>query len=173
MKKNNAADWLYKGVASLGFLGYIPLAPGTIGSLVSVGVLWFAAGRFPAYFGTGFVACQWVALMLMVFVSIRIASRAVAANRTGDADPQSIIVDEFVGQLITFFMVPISLRTVLLGFFLFRFFDIVKPFPVHNMEEIEGGTGIVMDDVVAGVCANVVLLCAVWGYHAVHGLLNV
>jgi phosphatidylglycerophosphatase A len=61
-------------------------------------------------------------------------------------------------------MIPISLRTLILGFVLFRFYDIVKPFPVYRLEEIDGGIGVTMDDVAAGILANVTLMFMIWVY---------
>jgi phosphatidylglycerophosphatase A len=72
---------------------------------------------------------------------------------------------------VSFLLVPISIKTLILGFFLFRFFDIIKPFPVHNMESLDGGLGIVMDDVAAGVLTNVSMLVILYGYHFVKHLL--
>jgi phosphatidylglycerophosphatase A len=67
--------------------------------------------------------------------------------------------------------IPLSIKTLVLGFFLFRFFDIIKPYPVHTMESLDGGLGIVMDDVAAGVLTNVSLLVILFGYHFVKRLL--
>jgi phosphatidylglycerophosphatase A len=82
-----------------------------------------------------------------------------------------VIIDECAGQFLTFLFVPLTLNTLVLGFLLFRFFDIVKPFPIYKMEELEGGVGITMDDVVAGIFANLSLLAIVAGYHIVKAAL--
>ena len=73
--------------------------------------------------------------------------------------------------MITFLLVPITLRALIAGFILFRFFDIVKPFPIYHMEELEGGVGVTMDDVAAGILANASLLVLLIIYHAIKGYL--
>jgi phosphatidylglycerophosphatase A len=109
-----------------------------------------------------------IALVLVV-ISIYFANNA--RENFGDSDPKHYILDEVAGQFITFFMVPFSWKTLLLGFFLFRFFDIIKPFPVHKLEELDEGLGVTMDDVAAGVLANVCLLATLGIYHGIRALL--
>ena len=75
------------------------------------------------------------------------------------------------GQVITFFMSPISIKTLLIGFLLFRFFDIVKPFPIGTMQELDGGVGVTMDDVLAGVFANISLFLILGGYQLIRSYL--
>jgi len=82
-----------------------------------------------------------------------------------------VVIDECAGQFITFLFIPLSLKTLILGFFLFRFFDIVKPYPIFKFEALDDSLGITMDDVAAGVFANVTLMVILWGYHAVRAWL--
>jgi phosphatidylglycerophosphatase A len=104
-----------------------------------------------------------------VLVSLLLSSRA--KETFGKDDPGPVIIDEVAGQFITFFMVPLSVRTLIAGFLLFRFFDIVKPYPVNDMQQLDDSIGITMDDVIAGVYANISLLLLIAGYHWIRGYL--
>jgi phosphatidylglycerophosphatase A len=93
--------------------------------------------------------------MLAVLVGIPAATRVASASRL--KDPQFVVIDEVAGQLITLIAVPVSWKSLLLGFILFRAFDIVKPPPVRSLERLPLGTGIVLDDVGAGLLALLVM----------------
>lgn len=161
--------FLKKTGASLFFLGYIPRIPGTIGSLAAISILWFARNSISAYFQPAFHIHYWLLSVLLIVVSILLSNNS--KDIFGEDDAKQIIVDEFTGQFITFFMIPFSWRTLILGFMFFRFYDIVKPFPIYKMEELEEGLGITMDDVVAGVFANISLIISLLAYHAIKSLL--
>jgi len=165
------AYWLRKAGASLLFLGFIPGAPGTVGSAVTVGALWYLhhEGCFPALFSLQQPVLWWGCSIALVLISLLFSSRA--KETFGKEDPGPVIIDEVAGQFITFFMVPLSVRTLIAGFVLFRFFDIVKPFPVNDMQQLDDNVGITMDDVIAGVYANITLLLLIAGYHWVRGYL--
>jgi phosphatidylglycerophosphatase A len=75
----------------------------------------------------------------------------------GEKDPGEIIIDEFSGMLISLYRIPPSMGYVVTGFLLFRFFDIVKPKPIRNLEKLKGGIGIMSDDIIAGVYTNIIL----------------
>jgi phosphatidylglycerophosphatase A len=167
---NTVVKWIQKALASVFFIGYIPVMPGTLGSLLATVVVGVAYWKMPGFFSPAHYHQHLLVLAGAVALSIIVSSRPrVVFN---DPDPKPVIIDEVAGQLITFFMVPISLPSLALGFILFRFFDIVKPYPVHAMEEIEGGAGITMDDVVAGCCANLSLTLFTFCYHVIHAALN-
>jgi phosphatidylglycerophosphatase A len=164
--KNPILIWLQKALASMLFIGYFPWASGTIGSAVTAGALWWFFCRTNA----AVPALDWWLLALAVTAfSMIVSSRP--REVFGSDDPKEVIIDECAGQVISFLFVPLSIKTLVLGFFLFRFFDIVKPFPVHRMESLEGGLGITMDDVMAGVLTNITLLGIIYGYHFVKALL--
>jgi Phosphatidylglycerophosphatase A and related proteins len=149
-------------MASVLFLGYFPWMPGTIGSALVVAALWYMGFHMHHVFTP--VAWWSLGVGLTAFSMI-------AASRPREVfhadDPKQVIIDECAGQFITFFFLPLSLNVLVLGFLLFRFFDIVKPYPIYKMEELEGGLGITMDDVVAGVFANISLMAVLFGYHIV------
>jgi phosphatidylglycerophosphatase A len=92
---------------------------------------------------------------LTIFLGIPAATRV--AKSSGIDDPQFVVIDELAGQWITLLFAPVSWKTLLTGFILFRGFDIVKPPPVRQLENLPAGTGIVMDDVAAGIYALIVM----------------
>ena len=125
--------------------GYIPIAPATFASLLALPLIWVLP-KSVAVYGVVFV----VAFVVGVYL-------ATVLERRWGKDDRHITVDELVGMLVAFFLVPFSIWSALAGFLAFRFFDIVKlPF-VRWFERLAGGWGVVMDDVMAGVCTNVVL----------------
>lgn len=133
--------------------GYSPFAPGTAGSLV--GLLLFLPLRGLAF--------PWqVAACAALFV-IGSAAATRVAKRVGIEDPGIVVVDEVVGMWVTLLLVPWSLWTAAVGFFLFRAMDVVKPYPARDLERLHGGLGIMADDVAAGIYANVLLQLAVVG----------
>lgn len=142
--------------ASMLFLGYFPFASGTVASAATIAGIWYLNSRYPLFFTPAQIMYYWAAMICVVGVSIFLSSQSKEVF--GDDDPSPVVIDELAGQFITFFMIPISIKTLILGFVLFRFFDIVKPFPVYKMEEMDGGSGITMDDVAAGVYANITLM---------------
>jgi len=129
-------------------VGYSPRAPGTLGTLVAIPVYYFLSNvPSPLYE---------ITLIGFVFLSVWVSGNAEIFF--GKKDDQRIVIDEIMGFLITMLWVPKTIRFVIIGFFLFRFFDILKPFPIRRLEKgFRGGFGVVLDDVVAGVYANIVL----------------
>jgi phosphatidylglycerophosphatase A len=164
--KNSLLVWIQRTLASVLFLGYIPFISGTFGSAACVFALWWACCR--THMAVTPLRLWAVALAVSAF-SVVVSARP--REVFGSDDPRQVVIDEVAGQLVTFLFIPLSVKTLILGFFLFRFFDIVKPYPIHKFEALDGGLGITMDDVAAGVFANITLIAILWGYHAVHALL--
>lgn len=127
-------------------VGLIPFAPGTWGSLAA---LPFAAGAYrsgPAYSS--------LSLLIIFFFSITVSGSA--SRIINREDPSPVVIDEVAGIFVTLFLIPVSWTSIVAGFILFRIFDIIKPFPVGLIDKkIKGGTGIVLDDIMAGIYANV------------------
>ncbi|HEX3019446.1 MAG TPA: phosphatidylglycerophosphatase A [Chitinispirillaceae bacterium] len=161
--------WIRKIGASLFFLGYFPFASGTIGSLVGVAGIWYAQSKIGDLHSPERLPLYWGSIFVLVAISIFLSSRS--KDVFGSDDSSRIIIDEVAGQVITFFMIPISIKTLLIGFLLFRFFDIVKPFPINDMQELDGGVGVTMDDVLAGVFANICLFLILGGYQLIRSYL--
>jgi phosphatidylglycerophosphatase A len=131
--------------------GYSPFAPGTAGSLVGVLLFWPMRG-WPLAWQLG--ACA--ALFLLGTLCASRVERSV-----GREDPGIVVVDEVVGMWVTLLLVPFTLVTASLGFVLFRAMDVLKPYPARDLERLHGGLGIMSDDVMAGVYANLLLQLAV------------
>jgi len=129
-------------------VGYSPVAPGTLGTLVAIPIYYFLSEiPSPLYEMT---------LIGFFFLSVWISGNA--ERLFGKKDDQRIVIDEGIGFLITMLWVPKTIRFIIIGFFLFRFFDILKPFPIRRLEKrFNGGFGVVLDDVAAGVYANIIL----------------
>lgn len=154
--------WIQKALASVFYLGYFPWMPGTIGSALVVAGLWYMSFHAHHVFTP---VVWWVLGVALTGFSMIVASRPHEVFQNDD--PKQVIIDECAGQFITFFFQPLTVNVLVLGFLLFRFFDIVKPFPIYKMEELDGGVGITMDDVVAGIFANICLMLIHAGYHIV------
>ena len=129
-------------------VGYSPVAPGTLGTLVAVLIYYFLSEvPSPIYE---------ITLIGFFFLSVWISENAEIFF--GKKDDQRIVIDEIMGFLITMLWVPKTTAFIIVGFLLFRFFDILKPFPVRHLEKkLKGGYGVVLDDVMAGVYANIIL----------------
>jgi len=128
--------------------GFFPIAPGTVGTLVAMGLYSFLS-RLPSFLFL-------ITSIAFVFLSVWIADRA--ERRLKEKDPSCVVIDEIAGYFITMTLVPWSWANAWMGFLFFRLFDIVKPFPIRRIDRtVPGGCGIVLDDVLAGVYANIVL----------------
>jgi phosphatidylglycerophosphatase A len=127
--------------------GYSPIAPGTAGSLVGLLLFWPLRG-LPASFQLGILA-------LVFFAGAAAATRV--ARAAGIEDPGIVVVDEVVGMWTSLLFLPFTLGTAALGFVLFRILDVIKPYPARDLEALPGGWGIMSDDVMAGVYANLTL----------------
>jgi len=140
---------LWNCVSTFGPVGFVPLAPGTAASL-AIALL---------YKGVLFRLSLPVYLALLVFLfACGVMASAVQASALGQRDPRRIVIDEACGQLIALAALPATWTAVGLAFLLFRFFDIVKPFPIRRTERLPGGWGIMADDVLAGLMARLFLL---------------
>lgn len=141
-------------MATGGYVGYMPVAPGTFGSLLGVAAYWLISFLpLPAVLG-----------LLAGFALGAIWISHQAAASLGVTDPKQVVIDEIIGMMVALVALPALPVVWAAGFCLFRFFDIVKPFPISYLERrCPGGLGIVIDDLVAGIFANIllhgVLLC--------------
>ena len=129
-------------------IGKLPLAPGTWSSFIA-SLLWFFL------FDDIDLIVLPIITILIFFIGIVSSQKII--NDTNENDPSRIVIDEWVGQWITFTFIPVNLSNFVIGLVLFRFFDIIKPFPVKSAEKLTGGWGIMMDDVVAGIMSFIIL----------------
>ena len=138
-------------IVSCGFLGCSPFAPGTFGTLGGVAIAWLLSGT--AWFPV------WALLVCAVLYAVSAPLGAWAERYAGRKDPGIFVIDEVIGYLITvLWTAGPSPLALLVAFFVFRFFDIVKPPPARAMERIRGGHGILLDDVVAGAWGLVLVM---------------
>jgi len=138
-------------LATAGYSGYFPIAPGTVGS--AVGLLVYAAIRWAQ---SPVLPIVEVLVILSLFAAGVWASTA-AERHFGGIDPGPIVLDEVVGMLMTLAFIPVGLSGALAGFVLFRIFDVIKPFPARRFEALHGGLGVMADDAMAAIYANVSL----------------
>lgn len=137
--------------------GRWPWGPGTAGSIG--GLIVAAAG----FVWLGFAAPWRLALLVIVCIPIGIWASTITSRATGMKDPGEIVVDEVLGQWLTLAAVPVfEWKWILAAFVLFRLFDIMKPWPVRKFESLPEGTGIVADDLAAGIYGALVLLAVRW-----------
>ncbi|MFQ5442904.1 MAG: phosphatidylglycerophosphatase A [Thermodesulfobacteriota bacterium] len=146
MRAKRTTDSLTTFLATGTYTGFSPVMPGTFGTL------W---GVFIAYLARGSGLYVQALLIIAVFIaSVLISSRAVRIFN--DEDPKSVVCDEVSGVLVAFFLIPFSAFNAILVFIFFRFFDILKPPPISFIERsVKGGLGVVLDDIAAGVLANI------------------
>lgn len=127
-------------------VGYTPFAPGTLGS--AAGLLLWAVLPHSA-------SAQAIAIVLLFLVGSW--SGSVAERHFGRTDPSQVVIDEVMGMLITLFLNPVGWPGIVAAFLLFRLFDVIKPYPSNRLERLSGGVGIMADDAMAAIYANLVL----------------
>jgi phosphatidylglycerophosphatase A len=166
ISSRSLADYLALAIATCG-VGYLPLAPGTWGSLLAVGI-YLMLHRFsfpyahaaPSDIRQNYII-QLFTITVVTIVGTWAASRTERVSKT--KDPSKVVIDEVAGQLIALLAVRVGVWNIndfwwlVSAFILFRFFDIVKPYPARKMESLKGGLGIMADDLVAGVYAAIVV----------------
>ena len=135
-------------LATAAYTGYFPIAPGTVGSAVGLLV-------YLLVWWTGSTAVE-VTLIVGLFAA-GVWAGTTAERYFGGIDPGPIVLDEVVGMLVTLAFIPVGISGAIAGFFLFRIFDVVKPFPAARLEKLHGGLGVMADDLMAAIYANVSL----------------
>jgi phosphatidylglycerophosphatase A len=137
-----------------GFLvGTVPFAPGTFGSLIGL----------PVSFLLSRLSLLNSVICILAFILFAIGIASAAEKIIKQKDPGQIVIDEIAGLMVTLAGVPFNLKTALAGFVIFRVFDILKPFPIRAIERrVGGGSGIVLDDVLAGIYGNLVLRLVIY-----------
>jgi phosphatidylglycerophosphatase A len=162
-----AKDYLALAIATCG-VGYLPLAPGTWGSLLAVGFYlllhssWFPHTDIPpGAYVRSYLVIQGLIITAVTLIGVWAASRTERVLRI--KDPGKVVIDEVAGQLIALVVLPgrlwraSDIGALFAAFILFRFFDIVKPYPARKLESLKGGLGIMADDLVAGLYAAIIV----------------
>ncbi|MBA3638025.1 MAG: phosphatidylglycerophosphatase A [Acidobacteriota bacterium] len=141
-------------IATVGYCGYFPFAPGTVGS--AAGLLFYAL-----VWWTGSPVVE-VGIILGLF-AVGVWAGTTAERYFGGVDPGPIVMDEVVGMLMTLAFIPnLGWSGILAGFLLFRVFDVIKPYPAGRFEQLHGGLGVMADDAMAAVYANLSLRLLLW-----------
>jgi phosphatidylglycerophosphatase A len=135
-------------IATCGYLGYVPIAPGTFGSAAGLAV-------FFAVRSTGSMSVELAAIV--VLFAIGVWSGTLAEHHFGGVDPGPVVLDEVVGMLITLAFIPVNVTGAIVGFLVFRVFDVVKPWPSARFEHLPGGLGVMADDGMAAIYGNLVM----------------
>lgn len=139
---------LIKLLATGFYTGYTPVAPGTAGSLIGI-AFYLGMSRLEWYF-------YLLILVGLFFLGVG-ASNQATIYFFKERDPRRIVIDEICGFLVTMFLIPPSIRFIVIGFLLFRFIDILKPPLIRRLQSLPGGWGIMTDDILAGVYSNLIL----------------
>lgn len=134
-------------LATAGYVGFFPIAPGTAGS--AAGLLIYAAVR-SAHRPSLEIGIIVITLVVGIWA-------AGVVERALGKDPGPVVLDEVLGMLISLALLNVSITGAIVGFFLFRVFDVLKPYPAGRLEHLHGGSGIMLDDAMAGIYANLVL----------------
>ena len=139
-------NFIIKAVSTCFFLGYLPLVPGTFGSLL--GLLLFCLIR-------NNIVVQLGATILITIAGFIVCGRAEELfNRK---DPKYIVIDEVAGMLIALLFIPYDFRILIIGFVLFRILDAIKPYPLSGLQKLKGSLGVMSDDIIAGLYTNALL----------------
>jgi phosphatidylglycerophosphatase A len=138
-------------LATCAGIGYVPWAPGTFGSLAGL-LLWFLIPQSPA---------PQIGAIVLVFL-IGAWSGGVAEHFFNSTDPSRVVVDEVVGMWITLLFNPVGWQGAVIAFVMFRAFDVVKPYPADRLEALHGGFGVMADDAMAAIYANMSLRLTIY-----------
>lgn len=140
---------LTKIISTFFYIGYFPLAPGSLASVAGMFIYFWLHQNIAVYI------LLWIVITVLGFKAGDKMEKIV-----GEKDPSCVVIDEVSGVMLAFFMLPLSWPVAWTGFFLFRAFDMFKIYPSNKLEKIPGGVGIMMDDIVAGIYTNITLQIA-------------
>lgn len=143
----NLKCFLIKLISSVFFIGYLPLIPGTFGSLVGVFLFYLLQGA------------GWISYLLTILCVLILGLKASGAmeDLLGKKDPGCIVIDEVAGMLLALSFMPPDFKIVILAFLIFRILDTLKPFPAGRLQNWRGSIGVMADDLIAGFYTNLVL----------------
>ena len=140
-------------IATAGGAGFAPFASGTFGSIPGVAIAWLLVRAGGPWLLAGGV-------LVMTAVGLWAADRAALVF--GEEDPGRVVIDEVAGQMLALCFLPMTVPVLAASFFMFRLFDVLKPWPARRLEDLPGGSGIMADDLAAGLYANVAVQLALW-----------
>jgi len=137
-------------IATCAYVGYAPVAPGTFGSAIGLAVFYVVRHQRSTTVEVAAIVAP---------AAVGLWSATEAEHHFGGIDPGPVVIDEVIGMLITLVFIPVNIAGAIVAFFIFRFLDVVKPWPARRLEQLPGGFGVVLDDMMAGVYGNIVM----WG----------
>ena len=140
------------GIATVGGVGWFPIAPGTAGSAVGVAI----------YLLTRSWNAQAQIALLVGIVLVGIWAASIAEVKLKKEDPGPVVIDEVAGQLLTLLLTGVAWKGAIAGFFIFRVLDIIKPFPARQLERLHGGLGIMADDLMAAAYGLALMMTLVY-----------
>ena len=135
-----------KLISTFFYVGYLPFIPGTFGSLAGVFLIYFIQNNTFLYL-----------LVTLVLLIMGFCTAGKAAELFKRPDPKYVVIDEVAGMLVSFLFLPYDLKLLIIGFFIFRVLDTLKPFPASRLERLHGSAGIMSDDLAAGIYTNIIL----------------
>ncbi|MCX5707049.1 MAG: phosphatidylglycerophosphatase A [Candidatus Omnitrophica bacterium] len=139
-------NFLIRLLATFFYVGYLPLIPGTFGSLAGILIFYLIKGNPLTYL-----------LVTLILIVLGFASVGQAERLMQTKDPRYIVIDEVCGMLLSFLFIPYDIKLVIIGFLLFRILDTLKPYPAGSLERVRGSVGIMSDDIIAGLYTNIIL----------------
>ena len=128
------------------YVGYLPLIPGTFGSIAGLFLFYLVKNNWPFYL-----------LVTSALITLGFLVSGEAERIFNKKDARYIVIDEVTGMLLSLAFIPYDLRLVIIAFFLFRLLDTLKPFPAGRIEGLKGGAGVMGDDIIAGLYTNIIL----------------
>ena len=147
MKFEKMGDFLVKATSTVFFIGYLPLVPGTFGSIAGVGLFYLLKG----------VTSLTYFLFISGIIALGLMTSGQMEKLLNKKDPGCIVIDEVAGMLIALSFMPYDFRIVFLAFLVFRILDTLKPYPAARLQDMHGAIGVIGDDLVAGIYTNIVL----------------
>ena len=142
-------NFLSKSIATVFGVGYCPVAPGTAATAVGVAIAFYLGDNLPVY-----------SILLLVLFVLGVVASGIVEKQLNQKDPGIVVIDEVVGVMIALWGLPVMWSVIIIGFFLFRAFDMFKIYPINKLEAQPGGWGIMLDDCMAGVYTNIILRIA-------------
>lgn len=133
-------------IATFFYVGYLPFIPGTFGSLAGVGLIFVIKNNGSVHI-----------LLTLVLMVLGFLLTGHAEKMMNKKDARCIVIDEVCGMFVSLLFIPYDIKLVIIGFFLFRIFDSLKPFPISRLEKLHGSLGVMGDDIMAGLYTNLVL----------------
>lgn len=137
---------IFKHIATIGPVGFFPIAPGTLGTLVALAFVAITNLPVPLYL-----------VLTAIVIAVGIYASSVVEEITDEKDPGCIVIDEVAGYLVSMAFLPTTVFYLVSSFILFRIFDILKPPPLDRLQRLKGGTGVMADDILAGIYTNILL----------------